>query len=191
MVGQKQRIIKRFEREAKDKYKKMEKAGIKITCLCDKPKWHLVNFNIDEIKQIINWKDDDDALSTKRAPGVFIERAGNITRDGTKAIQAICGTDEEYSKYVKDSTKSEARLCKCRKCGKSYYTKEKEKLFLCPLCNCMTKHIFLNQDDSEYCGYCKKPFDREFWMKEENCKHCGKFLDNPPNIINQDKGEKS
>ena len=42
----------------------------------------------------------------------------------------------------------------------------------------------------EYCGYCKKPFDKDFWIKDETCKHCGRFLDNPPNIItNQDKGE--
>ncbi len=34
----------------------------------------------------------------KRCPDVFIERAAQCTREG---IQAICGTDEEYSEYVK------------------------------------------------------------------------------------------
>ena len=57
MVGQKQRIIKRFEREAKIKYAEMEEAGLKLTCACSKPKWHLVSFNVDEIKEIINYKD--------------------------------------------------------------------------------------------------------------------------------------
>ena len=59
MVGQKQRIIRRFEREAKEKYKEMEEAGLKLTCSCNKPKWHLVNFSVDEIKDIINFKDDE------------------------------------------------------------------------------------------------------------------------------------
>lgn len=58
MVGQKQRIINRFEREAKKEYKKMEEAGLELTCLCDKPKWHLVSFDIDRIKDIINLDDD-------------------------------------------------------------------------------------------------------------------------------------
>jgi len=53
MVGQKQRIIRRLEKEAKKKFKKMKEAGISITCACSKPKWHLVSFNIDEIKEII------------------------------------------------------------------------------------------------------------------------------------------
>ena len=91
MVGQKQRIIRRFEREAKAKYEKMEKAGVKITCLCDKPKWHLVNFNIDEIKQIINWKDDDEVSSK-----------GGITITDVKVV-GICSKcrkdDDEVLKY--------------------------------------------------------------------------------------------
>ena len=64
MTEQKRRIIKRFEREAKKKYELMEKAGLKPVCLCDKPNWHLVNFNVDEIKQIINWRDDDESPET-------------------------------------------------------------------------------------------------------------------------------
>ena len=62
MTGQKQRIIKRFEREAKKKYKKMEEVGIKVTCLCDKPKWHLVPFSFDEIENIINLNQDGGEL---------------------------------------------------------------------------------------------------------------------------------
>ena len=60
MTGQKGRIFKRFEREAKKKYKVMQKAGIEVTCLCDKPKWHLVNFTLDEIKNIIFLRDEDE-----------------------------------------------------------------------------------------------------------------------------------
>ena len=59
MVGQKQRIIRRFERAAKEKYEEMEESGLKLTCPCNKPKWHLVSFNVDEIKEIINFKDDE------------------------------------------------------------------------------------------------------------------------------------
>jgi len=33
------------------------------------------------------------------------------------------------------------------------------------------------------CAYCKKPFDYDRWMEDEHCSHCGKFLDNPPQII--------
>lgn len=37
-----------------------------------------------------------------------------------------------------------------------------------------------SESKKEICGYCKKPFDYDFWMKSEDCKHCHKFLDNPP-----------
>lgn len=60
MTGQKQRIIRRLEKRAKEKYAEMESAGIKLTCACSKPKWHLVSFNVDEIKDIINFRDDDE-----------------------------------------------------------------------------------------------------------------------------------
>ena len=50
----KKELIKRFEKEAKEKYKRMEKFGLKVTCLCNRPKWHLMNFNLDEIRKIIN-----------------------------------------------------------------------------------------------------------------------------------------
>jgi len=41
----------------------------------------------------------EDLLKTKkRCSDVFIERAAQCTREG---IRAICGTDEEYSEYVK------------------------------------------------------------------------------------------
>ena len=39
----------------------------------------------------------------KRCPDVFIERAAQCTREG---IRAICGTDEEYSEYVKNMTQN-------------------------------------------------------------------------------------
>jgi len=50
MAGQKQRIIKRFEREAKIKDKEMRKIG--ITCACGK--CNLATFKLQEIKDIIN-----------------------------------------------------------------------------------------------------------------------------------------
>ncbi len=59
-LGQSKQIIKRFEREAKKKYKKMEKAGVKVVCLCSKPKWHLVMFDIEEIRKIIRHGAEDE-----------------------------------------------------------------------------------------------------------------------------------
>lgn len=49
MVGQKQRIIRRFEKEAKIKDKKMRKLG--MTCACGK--CNLATFKLQEIKDII------------------------------------------------------------------------------------------------------------------------------------------
>ena len=34
----------------------------------------------------------------------------------------------------------------------------------------------------QVCGFCKKPFDYEYWIGTEECKHCKKFLDNPPYV---------
>ena len=34
-----------------------------------------------------------------------------------------------------------------------------------------------------FCGYCLKPFDRDKWIADETCIHCGKFLDSPPNLF--------
>ena len=34
--------------------------------------------------------------------------------------------------------------------------------------------------DVEVCGYCKKEYVFSYWIETEECKHCGKFLDNPP-----------
>ena len=49
MVGQKQRIIRRFEKEAKIKDKEVRKAG--LTCACGK--CNLATFKLREIKDII------------------------------------------------------------------------------------------------------------------------------------------
>lgn len=46
------------------------------------------------------------AQKSQRCPDVFIERAAQCTREG---IQALCGTDEEYSKYVKKLKKGKAQ----------------------------------------------------------------------------------
>ena len=48
MVGQKTRIIKRFEREAKKKLEKDNLDNSYINC---------IKFSFQEIKNIINWKD--------------------------------------------------------------------------------------------------------------------------------------
>lgn len=41
-----------------------------------------------------------------RCPDVFIERAVQCTREG---LQALCGTDEEYSEYIKKFMKEKER----------------------------------------------------------------------------------
>ena len=35
------------------------------------------------------------------------------------------------------------------------------------------------------CGYCKREFDHNKWIADECCIHCSKFLDNPPNLIEE------
>ncbi len=50
MVGQKQRIIRRFEKEAKIKDEAMRKIG--MICACGK--CNLAKFSLKEIKDIIN-----------------------------------------------------------------------------------------------------------------------------------------
>ena len=37
--------------------------------------------------------------------------------------------------------------------------------------------------DRLVCGECGKSYDHLHWMNEEKCKHCGKFLDNPPYVM--------
>ncbi len=64
----------------------------------------------------------------------------------------FCNNDVCLKEYLdngekpKDAPQDKSALCKCGKCGKAYYTKEKEELFLCPYCNCMTKHKFLCEE---------------------------------------------
>ena len=43
----------------------------------------------------------------KEESKVFIERAALLTKEG---IRAVCGTEEEYSKYVKELTKDKETL---------------------------------------------------------------------------------
>jgi len=44
------------------------------------------------------------------------------------------------------------------------------------------------QDWETYvCGYCGKDYDYDRWMKDEHCSHCGKFLDNPPQIMTKEE----
>lgn len=56
MVGQKQRIIRRFEREAKKKNQKLKELG--LNCICGK--CNLATFNLQEVKDLITLKDDDE-----------------------------------------------------------------------------------------------------------------------------------
>lgn len=58
MVGQKQRIIRRFERETKKKNKKLKELG--LDCICGK--CDLAKFSLQEVKDIINLKDKDELL---------------------------------------------------------------------------------------------------------------------------------
>ena len=50
MIGQKQRIIRRFEREAKKGNKRLRELGLQ--CICGK--CNLATFTLEEIKEIIN-----------------------------------------------------------------------------------------------------------------------------------------
>lgn len=56
MVGQKQRIIRRFEREAKKKNQKLKELG--LSCIC--AKCDLATFTLQEAKDLITLKDDDE-----------------------------------------------------------------------------------------------------------------------------------
>ena len=55
MVGQKQRIMRRFEKEAKTKDEAMRKVG--FGCACGK--CSLAKFSLKEIKKIIYLEDSD------------------------------------------------------------------------------------------------------------------------------------
>ena len=65
--------------------------------------------------------------------GVFIERAGKLDEKG---IRAVCGTEEEYAKYVKDNKKGCGKLIFIHfgepiYCGKEH----KGKIQLCDACS--------------------------------------------------------
>ena len=55
----------------------------------------LISKEIDKLAEEYKKKNK---LIQRRCPDVFIERAAECTREG---LQAICGTDKEYSAYVK------------------------------------------------------------------------------------------
>jgi len=62
MTGQKQRIIRRFEREAKTKKEYLKKLG--LGCICGK--CDLALFNLEEIKTIILLRDLDEVAVLTR-----------------------------------------------------------------------------------------------------------------------------
>jgi len=62
MVGQKQRIIRRFEREAKIKNKKLKELGLQ--CICGK--CDLATFTLQEAKDIITLRDEDEIRNPKQ-----------------------------------------------------------------------------------------------------------------------------
>lgn len=65
MVGQKQRIIRRFEKEAKKRNKEMRSIGFK--CICGK--CDLAKFNLQEIKDIVCLKDSDEIREAEEKRG--------------------------------------------------------------------------------------------------------------------------
>ena len=52
-----------------------------------------------ECGKVIEVSIEQDVEEDEKDEGVFIERAGKLDRKG---IRAVCGTDEEYDKYVKE-----------------------------------------------------------------------------------------
>jgi len=62
MVGQKQRIFRRFEREAEKKREELKRFG--LDCLCGK--CDLVKFNLKEIKGIISLDDNPESLNVEK-----------------------------------------------------------------------------------------------------------------------------
>lgn len=62
MVGQKERILRRFEREAKLKNKRLREMGLSCSC----GSCNLATFKLDEIKDIIYLKDLDEIGTEKR-----------------------------------------------------------------------------------------------------------------------------
>jgi len=67
MVGQKQRIIRRFEKASKVKNKKLKELGLQ--CICGK--CNLATFTLQEAKDIITLKDEDEIRDPKQiSPGV-------------------------------------------------------------------------------------------------------------------------
>ncbi len=110
-------------------------------------------------------------------PDLGLMGYGNIT-DLLKAINHKLVEEEKDvpTGKVKDSNKEE----RCVKCGTLPYGGN----FACNECK---KYRERNLPDYERCGYCKKPFDREHWIKTENCIHCKKFLDSPPHVLVYDE----
>ena len=58
-------------------------------------------------------------------------------------------------------------LCKFLRCGVAYYTKEKDELIECPVCNCRTKHKYKYQEEKCECNC--GGIKGEDWSHEEWC----------------------
>ena len=108
-------------------------------------------------------KCDNDLFQNKSVPEEEINVKQIIQEKGCrKPFQKVFKTN---SKYPEDYLI----------CG---YTKIGDEIQFCLECQNQEKSEL--ELKSEFCGYCKKPFDYDYWIGNEKCKHCGKFLDNPP-----------
>ena len=118
MTGQKRRIINRFEREAKKKYKEMERVGIKVVCPCDKTNWHLVPFTLDEIKKIINFEENIHTCTENGGTYCHEVECDNLQK------AKGCGKEFMYIKYLNDK----------RICGQMEDLKHGWNILLCDDC---------------------------------------------------------
>ena len=89
-------------------------------------------------------------LDTSQDKGVYIERAGNMTKHGQEAIRAVCGTDEEYTAYV-NKYMQEDTLTKNKQ-----FADFKGKRFYPPFkCLCCGKEVDVKQFCyGRTCAYC-------------------------------------
>ncbi len=110
--------------------------------------------------------------SDKKGCGKEIE----YRKNDEVVVESKCGFLEGKEIKLCDECKPQEQdvLCKCLNCGASHYTKEKDELFKCPMCNCMTKHKYKEQEKCE-CIFAPSG------KKTYECDRCSK--------LNQEQGE--
>ena len=69
----------------------------------------LLFIGVKKTEQLLSPKQTEESACDmeEEKQGVFIERAAPLTPEG---IRAVCGTDEEYNKFVKRGEKNEIRI---------------------------------------------------------------------------------